>query len=1168
MKNSYTLLCLLLLTTQLLGSNHLAVKPLTPKIIRVDQSATGANNGTSWADAFRSPHDALANAESGDELWLKRGTYYPTTTNDRASSFILKSEVTIYGSFSGTENNVNERSFSILLEETILSGDIGQRFDDDDNVYHVVRGHNIKNVKLDHITIKKGNANGVQDEDKRGAGLYLTFSNHQLGNLTLDNTSILFCYASGEGGGIYVSCQNVGRLNAVFNKLVIFPVGAAKGGCLYLDLNQANCSINTSNSAFVLAKATDSGGAIYIQNNQKSTLNWLGFDTAFEQCEATNKGGSFALVSSDSSIAQVSFGTGTNLNNKAEQGAGFYFESLRGSQNTVAIGDMIFVDNQASGGNAAGSIILNKGVSGLSKVWATRCTFRDNSVNKNERNLLGLGGIAYNTGKQGLSRLSFNDCTFEHTLNGKCSGGILYNDDNEAEILLKGCRVDTTLVNGDGGIVFMKGGHLTIDSCVITATTASGSGGIIHFEAQEGVHRCRIINSRLHNSMSAYSSSLHLLAQGTAIINPYCIQTSFALTTSNEANNLTAPITLKVGGRQARIEGGHFINCVFKLGKSNSVGAVLQDATSGGLCESAFYNCTFAQNTGNTATFINKTGYTEGVSNSRFINCIFDKNLKLDGSKGKTINNQFEVSPFPTPKPKPIFFNCLVPEQDCSELDQSVCNNMVFGKDPLFNTHELYLGIDLLPCSPAINAGLNDSIPTGLKYAFSSFPSEIGSRKRFWEGIVDIGASEYVNDRHEYSAILDEPNRILAADRAYQDSLGWTHYYNCSEKKLILSIKNDGKDIGRLSDSLKVMMTTTPMYGRKATDLRAADYLFTPYCDDWYVMNRYWEIKRAKPIDQPMEIKTYFLQKDIGDLQQVTFVNGFSNLKAYKVENALAHDTLVLRGGGRYEDRKFSGSTSLTTWGISFGNMYQAANYLVSKLNGSGSMGIRLPGYAKFDTSFDKRQFVQLCDPLGTFKIGDTVLSTGGIYRVKLKTATGCDSTIEIAIIKKNPYVAIGKPIKPDIGYGTGIIQLIDTGYRDGRINSYIWSNNANGAIVKNLKTGKYTVTATDNYGCVTVEEFEVPLVKPMEIPNAFTPNGDGLNDFFTPITAFPAKVTLFKIYNRLGHLIYDNDTPDTGWDGQHKGDPSVSDVYVFFIDVDFGNGVVIREQGEVVLIR
>jgi len=109
-------------------------------VVYVVPGGAGAQTGADWANA-KDLQAALIAAASGDQLWVKAGTYEPTTGTDRSATFQLKSGVAVYGGFAGTETMLSQRDSSANI--TILSGDIGSLGDISDNSYHVVTGNGV-----------------------------------------------------------------------------------------------------------------------------------------------------------------------------------------------------------------------------------------------------------------------------------------------------------------------------------------------------------------------------------------------------------------------------------------------------------------------------------------------------------------------------------------------------------------------------------------------------------------------------------------------------------------------------------------------------------------------------------------------------------------------------------------------------------------------------------------------------------------------------------------------------------------------------------------------------------------------------------------------------------------------------------------------------------------
>jgi len=132
----------------------------------VDAAAVGTNTGASWTNARTSLVAALTAAASGDDIWVRAGTYKPTATTTRTIYFTLKSGVAVYGGFAGGEVSRGERDWR--RNATILSGDIGVGTADS---YHVVVAPASGNAVLDGFTVRDGYADGTAPLNE-GAGFF------------------------------------------------------------------------------------------------------------------------------------------------------------------------------------------------------------------------------------------------------------------------------------------------------------------------------------------------------------------------------------------------------------------------------------------------------------------------------------------------------------------------------------------------------------------------------------------------------------------------------------------------------------------------------------------------------------------------------------------------------------------------------------------------------------------------------------------------------------------------------------------------------------------------------------------------------------------------------------------------------------------------------------
>jgi hypothetical protein len=394
------------------------------KIIYVDDDAVGANDGSSWTDAYKYLQDALAVVNDGDEIRVGQGTYKPDlgvgiTPGDREATFHLINGVTLKGGYAGfDETEPNNRD--IELYETILSGDLNGNDGDvvvedlltdpnrTDNSYHVVTGSETdETAVLDGFRVNGGNADASYPYNY-GGGVY----NHR-GKPTIMNCIFTDNSSKEHGGAIYNAFSSniiVKHCSFYYNKSKFgagvlnyysspritnctFAYNQAKGGAGMA--NSMTSSPKLTNCYFVENLAEDAGGAISNgYNNCKPKLvycNFFGNEAKrgaavfsymgipkFMNCKFIDNaahergGGIYNYHHSDAVFNNCQF-TGNSAG--AEGGAMNNYRSCPS------------VNNSTFGGNWAhgrGGAIYNRGgsFSKTSIVKATNCIMWGNSANK------------------------------------------------------------------------------------------------------------------------------------------------------------------------------------------------------------------------------------------------------------------------------------------------------------------------------------------------------------------------------------------------------------------------------------------------------------------------------------------------------------------------------------------------------------------------------------------------------------------------------------------------------------------------------------------------------------------------------------------------------------------------------------------------------------------
>jgi len=430
----------IMLSASILLLSMIICSPCKGKIIYVDTDAPGANDSSSWTDAYHCLQNALDDASIGDEIRVANGIYRPdrrveismrtgvqvTASGDRMATFQLLSGVTIKGGYSGYgERDPNSRD--IDLYESILSGDLDGNDSDvispydlageisrAENSYQVVTGSGTdETAVLDGFTITGGNANMFTN--RNGGGLLNEYGSLQIINCKFSGNSAQY-----YGGGIY---------NYYGNPTLI------------------DCT-------FIRNSAGTEGGGIYNYRNY-SNLN----NCTFEENSAHRGGGIYNGYSSPK-IADCTF-----IRNTADSGAGVYNyaataeragEMDEGSQSTPMLVNCTFTANSAE--DKGGAIYSFENNPSLNN-----CTFSGNSAG------YGGGGICFQNSDPNLT-----DCSFSE--NSARYGGGTYND--SSNLTLTYC---TLIANSGydygGGMYNIGSSNLSLNNCIVVANRANSYGG-------------------------------------------------------------------------------------------------------------------------------------------------------------------------------------------------------------------------------------------------------------------------------------------------------------------------------------------------------------------------------------------------------------------------------------------------------------------------------------------------------------------------------------------------------------------------------------------------------------------------------------------------------------------------------------------------------------------